>query len=767
MKYIRTFSQIDKDDLAFAGGKGANLGEMVKTKLPVPPGFIIGTPAYFDFLQIAGLKKYILDCLKTESNDPEKLLRVSKEIMAKFESIAIPGEIRQEIISAYRKIGNKKVAVRSSATAEDLPQASFAGQQSTFLNVKGRKELLAKVRSCWASLFTPRAIFYRNQNNFDHTKVGLAVIVQEMVASEVSGVMFTVDPVTEDKRHVVIEAAFGLGELVVAGKITPDQYIVDKLDKKILDKKIAVQKVQLVELRGENREISVSAKFQAAAKLSDSEIFSLADFGELIEKHYYFPQDIEWALEGKKIYILQTRPVTTLGKAEKIKSQDEARQTVFSNLKLILEGVGASPGITSGSTKILKSAAEIAKIKEGNVLVTEMTNPDFVPAMKKARAVVTDKGGRTSHAAIVSRELGIPAVVGTKNATKTLRQGQVVTVDGLRGKIYLGAPKIISKTLEIADKQPKHFAKIKTVTKIYLNLAEPEKADESSRLDVDGVGLLRAEFMIAQIGIHPKYAIEKGESKQFIDKLSAGLQVFAENFEPRPVIYRASDFKTNEYRNLTGGEAFEPEEENPMIGFRGAARYLAQPEVFQMELAALKKVHHKGFQNLKLMIPFVRTPEELVRVREIVEAAGLFKLSGFEFWMMIEVPSNVFLLPKFLDVGIDGVSIGSNDLTMLILGVDRDNELLADKFSEKNTAVLTAIETVVKTCRRLAVPCSICGQAPSVFDDLVQKLVCWGITSISVSPDSVDRIRELIYQTELDLVSGSRDFQGFKSLVPN
>lgn len=755
MKYIRTLAELDKESLNFAGGKGANLGEMVKARLPVPAGFVIGTTAYFDFLKKNKLAAVIAKILTTNLEDPDNLLVVSSKISSEITKAEIDEEVRKEIITAYKKLGGSKVAVRSSATAEDLPQASFAGQQATFLNVKGNKNLLEKVRECWASLFTARAIFYRTQNNFDHLKVGLAIVVQKMVESEVSGVMFTVDPVTSEKQTIVIEAAFGLGELVVGGQVIPDQYQVSKKNEAIVSKKISPQSVQLVEVRGENKKIPISSKFANSQKITDSAIIELARYGKLIENHYYFPQDIEWAKKGGKLYILQTRPVTTLPEKNLLEDEKETSdvKSGISNLKLILQGTAASPGIASGPVKILVNASEIGKIKTGNVLVTAMTNPDFVPAMKRAAAIVTDHGGRTSHAAIVSRELGIPAVVGTTTATLTLKNGKVVTVDGLKGNVYLGAPKPDGKTLSYDKPKAKIAQSIRTVTKIYVNLAEPEKAAEISKLPVDGVGLLRAEFMIAEIGIHPKQAIAQKQTKEFIKKLAGGLAVFAKSFAPRPVIYRATDFKTNEYRNLKGGEKFEPQELNPMIGFRGAARYLAQPEVFAMELEAVKSVYRAGLTNLKLMIPFVRTPGEFVKVREIVKIAGLTKYPDFALWMMIEVPSNILILEEFLSTGIDGVSIGSNDLTMLILGVDRDNEQLAPNFTETDPAVLVALEKIIKTCKKFGVPCSICGQAPSVFEDLVKKLVLWGISSISVSPDAVERVRELVYQTELELVT--------------
>lgn len=761
MEYIKSLTQIDKNDLEFAGGKGANLGEMVKVGLPVPEGFVVGVAAYFDFLAENKLEGKISRILTTTNLDEtDRLLDASLRISKIIKEAKIPDSIQQEIKYNYQKLNKVKVAVRSSATAEDLPEASFAGQQATFLNVSSEKQLLEKVRECWASLFTARAIFYREQNNFNHLKVGLAVVVQKMIESDVSGVMFTVDPITNDKNVIVIEAAFGLGEFVVGGQVTPDQYQVEKDNLTITSKKIVNQEFQLVEVKGENKKIPVSRKFANSQKLPDSKILELAKYGKLIENHYYFSQDIEWALESNKLYILQTRPITTLTEKETQVSKDGVLKSLTSDLKLILEGIGASPGIAFGPVKIIKSAAQIGKIKPGDILVTGMTNPDFVPAMKKSKAIVTDRGGRTSHAAIVSRELGIPAVVGTNKATAILKNGVIITVDGIQGKVYLGAPKTNGKVLDY--RLPALSNKpITTVTKIYVNLAEPEKVAEVAKLPVDGVGLLRAEFMIAGIGVHPKYAIAQKQEKEFIKKMAQNLVKFAQNFAPRPVIYRASDFKTNEYYNLKGGEKFEAIESNPLIGFRGAVRFLAQPEVLSLELKAIEKVYRVGLDNLKLMIPYVRTLEELKKIKQFVENSPISKNPNFELWMMVEVPSNVLILEDFLEVGVDGVSIGSNDLTMLILGVDRDNEQLAQSFTETDPAVLVAFEKIIKTCKKFNVPCSICGQAPQVFDDLVRKLVTWGINSISVSPDTVERVRQLVADTERELVLNGKNSRGY------
>ncbi|MBI2028899.1 phosphoenolpyruvate synthase [Candidatus Gottesmanbacteria bacterium] len=763
-KLVVWFDEVDKDDIGLVGGKGANLGEMTQAGFPVPPGFIITSEAYYHFLDDNKLRPKIKDYIQNlNHNDQRSLTSVSRQIKSLILRSPIPKEVALQIVSYYHQLPTyihaKKqkqdmvshllkhvnpsfVAVRSSATAEDLPGASFAGQQETYLNVVGDTNVLNKVRACWASLFEPRAIFYRSEQKFDHFKVGIAVPVQKMINSETSGVMFTVDPSTGDKKKIVIEAIFGLGEFIVQGIETPDQYIVDKYALEIVEKHIATQEKALVREGNNNVIKKLSSRIQSAQKISTSQVMELATLGKKLERHYFFPQDIEWAIEKGHVYIVQTRPITTIGKRGK--PQVAKLET---NQKPILLGTAASPGIVTGPVTILKSAKEIHKLNTGDILVAKETNPDYVPAMRKAAAVVTERGGRTSHAAIVSRELGIPAVVGVSDILKTLKTGQVITVDGQTGNIYKGSlisPQVKGfKTINISVDVPK------TATKVYVNLAEPQIADQTSKLPVDGVGLLRAEFMIADIGIHPKKLIADKRQSVFIDKLAGGLTKFCQAFSPRPVVYRTTDFKTNEYRNLIGGKAYEPEEPNPMLGFRGANRYIASSDVFELELRAIKQVRNKGgFKNLWVMIPFVRTIDELFKVKRIMAAEGLIRTPSFKLWMMVEIPSNVILLDKFIDVGIDGVSVGSNDLTMLILGTDRDNSEVAGVFDEKNEAVLWALEKVIKTCHKRKITSSICGQAASDYPDLVEKLVSWGVTSVSVNPDAVVNTRQIVHQAE-------------------
>ncbi len=855
MKNVMWFEEIDKNNLAEVGGKGANLGEMTAAKFPVPPGFVITAGAYFEFIRLNKIHDFIKDMtteLDVSNNDA--LTRASEMVKARILGGRIPDAMRADIIRSYRELCRRRgrnvyVAVRSSATAEDLPEASFAGQQSTFLNVLGDADVVQAVKECWASLFEPRSIFYRVTNHFDHLKVGLAAVVQEMVQSETAGVMFTIDPVTQDLGVVSIESAYGLGEVVVSGSVTPDRYIVRKGTWQIETKEIARQTWMLTKEGDRNEKKNISSEKQEKQKLTDEQIVELAKIGFNIEAHYGKPQDTEWALQDGTLFIVQARPVTTIkgpslaiinaGKyPEMIKNNfmgasssapgasssplsgvpamtassqsayalanpapaamsayqkpapyqqpahsptktpsvislpsttaggasmsNETHASISAGSShVLLTGLAASPGVGKGKVRILPSPKEMGLMQQGEILVTEMTTPDFVPAMKKAAGIITNTGGMTCHAAIVSRELGVPCIVGSREATTKLTDGQFITVDAVRGKVYDGDVEIVGASKPAsggeaavpgAKYDPTAFVSesyVPTGTKIYVNLADVDSAEKVSKLPCDGVGLLRAEFMIAAIGEHPKKLIREGRQAEFIDKLSDGLRTFASAFYPRPVVYRATDFKTNEYRNLQGGEEFEPKEENPMMGYRGCARYVHEPEVFAMELAAIKKVRDEyGMKNLWLMIPFVRRIGELRAVKDLLKANGIHRTRDFRLWIMCEVPSTVVLIDDFCKEGIDGVSIGSNDLTQLTLGIDRDNGTLAEGFDERNAAVLKSIEKVVKSCAKHGVTCSLCGQAPSVYPDFAEKLVDFGITSISVNPDVVERTRRLVASAE-------------------
>lgn len=1184
-KNIVLFSEVGKEDGELVGGKGANLGELTKAGFPVPPGYIITSTAYFDYLKATKLEGKIRKILKDlDFEDTKELQKRAQECAKLIMATPLPKSLEKEIVESYHKLKadthSEKlfVAVRSSATAEDLAGASFAGQQATYLNVIGDKNVLKAVLKCWASLFEARAIYYRNDQGFDQLSVGIAVPIQKMVNSEQAGVMFTVDPTDNNYDHVSIEAAYGLGEVVVLGAVTPDRYLIAKKTREIVSKEIAKQTWMLTRKSGSTDtdnldDLSkagepVPTERQDKQKIDDKTIFKLFDLAMAIEKHYGKPQDTEWATEGGKVYMVQSRPVTTLGDSkpedESETGKEDTKKTEsadISKAKVLLEGAAASVGMASGNVVVIHSPSEIDKIKEGDVLVTEMTTPDYVPAMKRAVGIVTDKGGRTCfggetkiltnkgfkkireivfsteelftpsinrqtlkiewkkivdgfekksgayqvtisqtgnsktnlltvtpdhkmitienrklidktmeeilesdrmiltlnklssfknkfrfdqalayflggigtdgsvylnrthgevqfiqkllpekmafietmqsslnqvygktfsmvqkplaggiirgkqvwgqaaafrcyskdiatkvrneqhnltesllnadektllnflggvidgdgsfnqktgriqiycskeylldaiivaclklgfapqvvenrtikniqivdrvgeilsytkrvkgsshnrkfgtnffgakalfsdivdevnykgrikpyvnknllldkekimeyiypllpsdlkkkikgilgsglgmqrvtrvsdikstevynievednhnyfvftegmtpvlvnncHAAIVSRELGIPCVVGTDTATTKLKGAGVVTVDGKNGVVYAGNVVPKEKTQE-GTVVPASIteSKIITATKLYVILAEPELAEKIAAEDVDGVGLLRAEFIIAEeIKEHPKKMLEEKRGAEFTEKLSQGLEKFAAAFHPRPVVYRFTDFKTNEYRNLPGGEKYEPEEENPMIGYRGCFRYHKDPEVFKLEIEAIKKVREK-YNNLHVMVPFVRTIDEFRGVRKIMADSGLSKEAdpSFKLWIMVEVPSAVILIDDFAKEGIDGVSIGSNDLTQLTLGLDRDSSVVAEEFDERNPAVLWMLERTVKGCRKAGITCSICGQAPSVYPEITQKLVEWGATSVSVMPDVLYDTRKLIAEVE-------------------
>jgi pyruvate,water dikinase len=782
--YTVWFKQIRKDDTLSVGGKGANLGEMTAAGFPVPPGFVVTAQAYLEFLKENRLDKKIDEILaSTNVNKPEELSDASAKIKHLIKTAPVPQELGLAIIDNYlaltkevykssgrfRRLVSKlrsaglAVAVRSSATAEDSKTASFAGQNETFLNIVGEANVVEAVRDCWASLFVARSIFYRAEQKISQADAAIAVVVQAMVPSEVSGIVFSIDPVTNNKNRIIIEAVWGLGEYVVQGKVTPEHYEVNKSDLTIVERQYVDQHILLSRLpSGETKETKVPRRKINRRKLSDEQVVRLAQLSFDLEKHYYFPQDSEFAVASGKVYLVQTRPITTTNQKAESRNEKE-EEKLLAKMELILEGAPASPGIKSGPVKILKSAKEINKIVPGDILVAEQTNPDYVPAMKKAAAIVTDKGGRTSHAAIVSRELGIPCVVGTGKGTKVLKNKEVVTVNGSEGKVYKGSIKTPNPKLQIPNNVPnikiQNSKELKTATKVYVNLAEPDKAKEIAARNCDGVGLLRAEFMLAGIGIHPKKVIENRTQKVFIDGLTSQITTFVESFYPKPVVYRFTDFKTNEYRSLKGGEKYEPHEENPMIGFRGAYRYIVQPEVFKMELEAIKKVR-ENFKNLWVMVPFCRSVHELITVKKIINDHGLERSPTFKLWMMCEIPVNVILLDKFIEAGssrgqasIDGISVGSNDLTMLTLGVDRDNEHVAAEYNERNEALLWSFEKIIKTCKKYNVTCSMCGQAPSDYPELTEKLVEWGITSVSVNPDVIEHTREVVYEAEKKLVN--------------
>lgn len=752
--HVVWFKDINREDIPLVGGKGANLGEMTQAKIPVPNGFCVSAPAYYYFVEKNQLQDKIhavLDNLDVNNN--KKLFDASRKVKHIILDADMPEDLAESIVKAYKKFPthNQEVAVRSSATAEDLPDASFAGQQATYLNIKGAKEVVKTVQKCWASLFEARAIFYRQEKGFDHFQVGIAVPVQAMVQSQVSGVMFTINPINNDPYTIVVESVWGLGEMIVQGSATPDHFEVDKDRWTIRHKEISHQTIMLTKEKGVTKERKVPKSKVDKQKVSDDVIMEVAKLGQKLHDHYQFPQDIEWAYEKGKVYIVQTRPITTIDAVAHTKDRTigEISEVIGATGKPVLVGSPASPGVVSGPVKILQDPEENDRVQKGDILVAPMTTPDFVPAMKRAGAIVTDQGGQTSHAAIVSRELGVPCIVGTSTATKSLKNNQIITVDAGKGEVYKGELKVKRQAIKL-PKGLNNIRDLKTKTKVYVNLGEPDMAGGISQKYVDGVGLLRAEFIISEyIGKHPRLLLEKKKRAFFVNKLAEGLEDFCRAFNPRPIIYRTTDFKTNEYRGLEGGDKYEHEEANPMIGFRGCHRYIKDDDVFLMELDAIKKVRNKlGYTNLHVMIPFVRTVEQMKDIKHIMAKHGLQRRANFKLYMMAEIPNNVFMLDEFIDVGIDGVSIGSNDLTMLVLGTDRDNEKVADIYDERNPGVQKALEIIVRTCKRRGISCSICGQAPSIYPEITKNLVSWGATSVSVSPDMIDRTRLIVYESE-------------------
>ena len=783
-KNVLWFNQIGIGDIPVVGGKNASLGEMIRYLLPkgvnIPDGFATTSDAYFSFLEKNGLTVKIRNILSDiDATNIPKLQSAGKIIRGLIIDSSLPKELEEEVIVFYQALSKKynqkntDVAVRSSATAEDLPNASFAGQQDTYLNISGEKKLLEAVKKCFASLFTDRAIAYRQEMKFDHLKVGLSVGIQKMVRSDVgsSGVMFSCDTESGFGDVVLINASYGLGENVVQGKVEPDQYYVFETTlkrgfKPILEKRLGKKSIKMIygkEFKKSTKNVSVPQKDRERFALSDSEIITLAKWSALIEEHYKKAMDSEWAKDGKSgdLYIVQARPETVQSR-KNLNVLEEYVLDKTKAKKIIALGLSVGNKIGQGKANRIMDAKDINKFKKGEVLVTDMTDPDWVPAMKIASAIVTDSGGRTAHAAIVSRELGIPCIVGTGNATKIIKTGRPITVncaEGEQGKIYDGIIPFEIKKTDISNLG-------ETDVKITMNLGEPSQAFNLSFIPNDGVGLAREEFIIANsIGVHPlalinykklspflRKKVDKltlgytDKIQFFVDKLAEGIGKIGAAFYPKQVIVRFSDFKTNEYRSLVGGELYEPAEENPMIGWRGASRYYdsAFSSAFVLECKAIKKIREIfGLDNVQVMVPFCRTVEEGKKVIKIMEENGLTRAGGLKIYVMCEIPSNVILAEEFLEV-FDGFSIGSNDLTQLTLGLDRDNAKIASVGNEKDASVKKMIRRVIKVCREKNKYSGICGQAPSDFPDFADFLTKEGIESMSLNPDSVLKTRLMI-----------------------
>lgn len=764
MTNIAWFKDISKDNIALVGGKGANLGEMYNNRFPIPNGFMVTADAYKRFLDSTDLQPKINAILEhLDVEDSEKLKNVSDKIQNLILSEEMPAEIKNDIKKAYENMNINIdlvnvpqktkdfiqagrdfpfVAVRSSATAEDLPQYSFAGQQATYLNVRNTDNVIQAVQQCWASLYTARAIYYREKNNFEHQKVFIAVVVQKMVNSEKAGVIFSINPSTNNKDEIIIEAGFGFGDAVVSGAISPDMYVVDKNSLEVKDIKVNHKEFMFYRdpQTGRTNKRNLSLEKAKSQVLTNDEIRKLAKLAKKTETYYESPQDMEFSIEGGNIYLVQTRAITTQKKVSE--ASEKAEEITIEDGSEILSGIAAAPGVGRGKVRIVSGITDLNKVEKGDVLVAEMTNPDYVAAMERASAIVTNEGGQTSHAAIVSREMGIPAVVGTQKATELLKEGDMITVDGTNGKIYSG-----SKEIEVEEEEELPAVQEKTVTKIKSIVDLPDYAEKAAMAGSDGVGLLRAEFLILKDKEHPVYLIENNRREELVQNLVEGLTKIVSAFEDKPVWYRTLDAPTDEFRNLQGGES-EPKEDNPMMGWRSIRRDLDQPELLRAQLEAIKKVRSAGHDNLGLMIPLVSHVEQIRLVKAMLKEMGM---DSIEFGVMIETPASVQLIEDFCKEGIDFASIGSNDLTQFTLAVDRNNAKIQKLYDAMHPAVLKSIRHVIRICKRYKVKSSLCGQAGS-DPKMAKFLVDVGIDSIAVNSDAVARVRHTVAEEEKKLL---------------
>ena len=748
--YVQKFEDLNKSDIGIAGGKGANLGELTQAGIPVPPGFVVTAETYQKFMEDSGINDKVLDILdQIDINDTKALQAAAEEIKSIIIETPIPDDMVMFIKEAYNQLCQRvgeddtDVAIRSSATAEDLPEASFAGQQDTFLHVSGDEEVIEYIRKCWASLFEARAIFYREENDFEHSKVLIAVVVQKMAIADKAGVMFTVNPSTGEEI-ALIEGSWGLGEAVVSGDVTPDNYQVDKANNEIINVTISDKKVMYTnDESGTSVKVNVPENLRMERVLSDDELIELTEMGKRVQAHYGEPMDTEWAFEREHLFLLQARPITTLGDEAPADDGDAGVEG-----EVLVRGLGASPGIATGNVKIVLDIDELDKIEEGDVMVTTMTTPDMVPAMRRASGIVTDEGGVTCHASIISRELGIPCVVGTGDATKTLKENTGVTLDGKKGLVFEG----ISEAKEEAPVAQAVAAEapILTVTEVKANVSMPEAAERAAATGADGVGLLRTEHLMLTAGIHPGKFIADGREDELINTIAENVQIVADAFYPKPVWYRTLDAPTDEFITLEGGEN-EPEEHNPMLGWRGIRRELDQPEILKCEFKAIKKLHEQGYTNIGIMIPLSQSPSELIQAKALCSEVRLEPHKDVDFGMMVEIPAAALTVEDYLAIGVDFVSLGTNDLTQYTLAVDRNNEFVAKHYTEEHPAVMKLIERTIKKCAEAGVTCSICGQAGSV-PHIVEKLVKFGITSVSSNADAVAEVRKTVARAEQKII---------------
>ncbi|WP_157120728.1 phosphoenolpyruvate synthase [Nocardia fusca] len=752
--YVAAFDQLRLADTDEAGGKGANLGELVAAGLPVPPGFVILRSCYEQVIgqgaHGAELSSLHGEALRAaEAADPDRVDVLCRRMRELVHACTLDPSARTALLAAYHALGKDlRVAVRSSAVGEDSATSSFAGMNLTRTNVRGEQHLVEAVFDCWASLFTPRVLTYRARRGM-HQTPAMAVVVQQMVDARRAGVAFTADPATGRRDRIVIDAARGQGEVVVSGTTRPDTYILDTAGPHLLEHRPGHQDFAIVAGPDGDRRIEVADDDKTTPPLTEHEAVEVAQLAMAVQQHHDGrPQDVEWVYDEDSLWLVQARPITTMRESRPASSPDLSPATV------LVRGLGAAPGTAGGTVRVLSSPDQGDALQPGEILVAPMTNPDWLPTINRAAAVVTDSGGMTCHAAIVARELGVPCVVGARSATTTLTDGDTVTVDGSAGEVRAGRPTGAPVLTAPADRAATvHAPLTPTATRLYVNIALPEAAQRAAAADTDGVGLLRAEILLTRAldNMHPREVIARGEQRAFLDRMVGALTDITTAFAPRPVIYRATDLRSNEFRALVGGERHEPLEHNPMIGYRGCYRYTKDPEVFQLELTALAEVRERT-PNLHLMIPFVRTRWELEACLELVDAGPLRHQRGMHRWVMAEVPSVLYWLPEYVGLGIDGVSIGSNDLTQLTLGVDRDSVECAPLFDESDPAVLDAISNIVSAARTLGITSSLCGQAPSSHPEFIEQLIGMGITSVSVTPDAVPAARRAIDAAERRLL---------------
>jgi pyruvate, water dikinase len=746
---ILWLEEIRKEDIISVGGKGASLGEMASIGLPVPRAFVVTAQSFRRFLVETGIESKIFASyqnLDVENNEAlEKAAEGAKAMVLKAK---MPAAIRDDIKKAYKKMSDTDliVAVRSSATAEDLPDASFAGQQDTFLNIKGEAALLTSVQQCWASLYGARAIYYRAKQGFDDHTVNIAVVVQQLVHSEKAGVMFTSHPITGEPRSI-IEGSWGLGEAVVSGTVSPDNYVFDQKTEKVVDVFIANKKVEIISAGDHGTKIvDVIGARQDDRVLSEAEIAKLAMYGKIAEDHYGIPQDVEWGIVGGIIYILQSRPITTIGNKKEARGMTDEHKP---GAKLLIKGQGAAPGIASGNVIIIRDVRDVGKAKEGDILVTKMTNPDMVPAMRKVAAIVTDEGGMTCHAAIVSRELGTPAVVGTKNATNVLKNDQLVTVDGEKGHIYEGIVATAAPAPVAVVAGSFAAAPIITATSVKVNVSIPEAAKRAAATGADGVGLLRIEHLILGLNKTPGWFIANHKEEEFVAELYDGIKTVLDAFPGKSVWVRTLDAPTDEFRNMQGGEN-EPHEHNPMLGWRGIRRDLESPDQFRLQVESFKRLWKDGYDNLGIMFPMVSHPDQFIAAKAIMASHGV-DVEHVTLGNMIEIPSSAIMIEDFIHAGIKFASFGTNDLVQYTLAIDRNNENVAEMYNPRHPAVLSLIHNAIQSCRAYDVEVSICGQAGS-DPKMAAWLVEHGITSISANIDAVAKIREAVARTEKRII---------------